>query len=139
MWEIDKTKVKNILGLSCYFASTQIGQDRHQIWFTNDLPYQDGPFYAAKEYNRNLPGLVLEHTMGDGYTVAAVDIKFIANFPGVKEKIARLKNWEKTPKPSYPPDDPDSDGLVFLKKDFPTQTWIPLLYKAEGHQGWLQN
>lgn len=138
-WEIDKKKTKNILGLNCYFASTKVGKDFHQIWFTNDLPYQDGPFPAVKEYNYNLPGLVLEHIMGDGYTTTAVDITIATYFLNLKDKIEQLQAWKKTPKPSFPPENPDSDGLVLLNKESPTQVWVPLLYKAEGHKGWLQN
>jgi GLPGLI family protein len=138
-WEIDKTKVKNILGINCHFASTKIGQDLHHIWFTNALPYRDGPFLAAKPYNSNLPGLVLEHTMGDGYTTTAVNIEFIADFPNLKDKIVQLKAWEKTPKPDYPPEDPHSRGLVLINTESPTHIWIPLLYEAEGHEGWLSN
>lgn len=138
-WEIDKAKIKKILGLKCYFASVKIGQDTHRIWFTNDLPYRDGPFPAVKRCNSNLPGLVLEYIVGDGYITTAVDIEFIADFPGLKNKIEQLKPWEKTPKPSYPPEDPNSSGLVLINKELPTHIWIPLLYAAEGHKGWLPN
>ncbi|NJL11229.1 MAG: GLPGLI family protein [Calothrix sp. SM1_7_51] len=57
-WEIDKSKTKTILGMKCYFASTEIQKNRHQIWFTNELPYQEGPFASDRNQGCNLPGLV---------------------------------------------------------------------------------
>ena len=136
-WEIDKTKTKQILGLNCYYASAKIQDVVHQIWFTNDLPYKDGPIHSRKKYLCNLPGLVLEHIMGDGNTTRAVDIKFTAPFAGLENKVRQIQQWEKTPRPSYPPDDPDSAWFMFINNEFSTQSWIPLIYTAEGHKGWL--
>ncbi|HFA51887.1 MAG TPA: GLPGLI family protein [Bacteroidetes bacterium] len=139
VWEIDKTKTKNILGLKCYHASAKINKVIHQVWFTNDFPYRDGPIHSRKKYHCNLPGLVLEHIMGDGNTTRAVDIRFIDPIAGLESKVRQIRQWEKTPKPSYPPDDPDSDGFMLINNEFPTQTWIPLIYASEGHKAWLPN
>ncbi|MGH1437053.1 MAG: GLPGLI family protein [Lewinella sp.] len=138
-WEIDKTKTKKILGLECHYASVVINKETHQIWFTNDLPYKDGPIHSRKKYHCNLPGLVLEHIMGDGNTTKAVDIKFIAPFAALENKVRQIQPWEKTPKPSYPPEDPDSAWFMLLNNEFPTRIWMPLSYTAEGHSGWLKN
>lgn len=138
-WKIDKTRKKWILGQECNYASAKIDKVLHQIWFTNTLPYKDGPVHSRQKYHCNLPGLVLEHIMGDGNTTSAIDIRFIEPFADLKNKLKRIREWDKTPKPSYPPDDPNSNGIVLINREFPTQTWIPLLYEADGHQGWLSN
>ncbi len=121
-WDIDLTKAKTILGLKCHYAFAKIGADSHEIWFSNELPYKDGPFLAAKKYNKNLPGLVLEHTMGNGYTTTAVNIDFIKSSPNLCEKINKLKSWEKTQKPSLPPQDPDSSGHLLINQDIATSS-----------------
>lgn len=140
IWSIDRSKTKNILGLKCYYASMKVKQDLHQIWFTTDLPYQDGPFLAGKQYGCNLPGLVMEHTMGNRFTTTAIDIEFIEGFPNLKEKLEQVQSWTKTPKPSYPPNDPNSDGVMTINTEFPLRIWTPLNYTTqEGHRGWLPN
>jgi hypothetical protein len=77
--------------------------------------------------------------MGDGNTTKAVDIKFIAPFAALENKVRQIQPWEKTPRPSYPPEDPDSAWFMLLNNEFPTQLWMPLSYTAEGHKGWLKN
>jgi GLPGLI family protein len=138
-WNIDKTRKKRILGLECSYASVTIDKVLHQIWFTNALPYRDGPAHSRQKYHCNWPGLVLEHIMGDGNTTRAIDIRFIEPFADLKNRLKRIREWNKTPRPSYPPENPDSNGFLLITKELPIGSWIPLLYEAEGHEGWLSN
>ena len=139
VWDIDERQTKQILGLTCYYASTVVDQVEHQIWFTKDFGYKDGPIHSRKKYHCNLPGLVLEHIVGDGNVTRAIDISFIAPLAGVAQKVGRIQKWEESPRPSYPPEDPDSDGFMLINSDFLANKWTPLIYTTAGHQVWLSN
>lgn len=61
--DIDKTQKKRILGLDCYFAEYDVDGHHYEVWYTEDLPYTDGPFILNEFNNVNLPllpGVVLE-------------------------------------------------------------------------------
>ena len=59
-WEIcDSTK--NILGYDCIMASTDYRGRHWNVWFTPDIPIQDGPWKLS-----GLPGLILEATEDSG-------------------------------------------------------------------------
>lgn len=137
-WKIDKSKTKDILGFKCYYATTEIGKNAHKIWFTNDLPYENGPFHSEKNYGCNLPGLVLEHIMGDGYLTKAIDVKFLDPDTGLKDKVAQIKPWTMTPKPSYSAGQAASEGMMILDENFLLQTWVALYFNANVQCAWLK-
>lgn len=59
-WEIcDSTK--NILGYDCIMASTDYHGRHWTVWFTPDIPVQDGPWKLS-----GLPGLILEAKENSG-------------------------------------------------------------------------
>ncbi|MFT5815191.1 MAG: GLPGLI family protein [Ulvibacter sp.] len=76
--EIHRDKRRKILGLECYFAEYSIGERIYEVWYTEDLPYSDGPvqFYHLREIDIPLlPGLILEiDELTEGYSYKAVGI-----------------------------------------------------------------
>lgn len=60
VWEIGES-TKNVLGYECIQAITDYHGREWIVWFTPDIPIQDGPWKF-----RGLPGLILEATTGDG-------------------------------------------------------------------------
>ena len=75
---VDKQKRKSILGIDCYYAEYTVGNRIYEVWFTEDLPFTDGPIplYNLKEVDIPLlPGLILEmNEITEGYSFVAVDI-----------------------------------------------------------------
>lgn len=59
-WEICDSS-KNILGYDCIMASTDYHGRHWNVWFTLDIPIQDGPWKLS-----GLPGLILEATENSG-------------------------------------------------------------------------
>lgn len=137
VWTIDKSKTRTILGLNCYYARAEISNNLHQIWFTNDLPYKDGPFLSKDVESCHLPGLVLEHIMGDGYTTTAIDVDFVESNASFEEKVNVLKPWTTTPKPSYSPGDHVPESMILINETFDTNTWIRLKYTSDAQTEWI--
>lgn len=137
-WKVDKTKTKKILGMTCYHASANVARIEHQIWFTNELAYKDGPFASSESFGCNLPGLVLEHIMGNGWATTAIDIRFMKPNKDIENKVKKLQAWTKTPKPSYEKGRGAPEGAIRINSDFqPLKKWVPLVYNSEAQQIWL--
>ncbi len=77
VWEIGDS-TKNILGYECFQATTDYHGRVWDVWFTPEIPIQDGPWKF-----RGLPGLILEATTGD-------DIGFFAD--GIEQTTKKIKN-----------------------------------------------
>lgn len=60
-WEI-RDSTKNVLGYECTQATTNYHGRVWTVWFTPEIPIQDGPWKL-----RGLPGLILEATSGDSF------------------------------------------------------------------------
>lgn len=76
--KIFKERSKSILGLKCYYAEYSVDNHEYEVWYTEDIPYTDGPF-RLNEFNRVnvplLPGVVLEmQESPDGSFFKAEDI-----------------------------------------------------------------
>ncbi len=88
VWEIGDS-TKNILGYECVKATTDYHGRVWSVWFTPDIPIQDGPWKL-----RGLPGLILEATTGDGIGFFADGIEQTA------KKIRHVYGSEKYEKQS---------------------------------------
>lgn len=62
-WKVYRDKIKNILGLKCFFAEAKTNKQNKNgehityiAWFTEELNRSDGPF----DYAFSLPGTILE-------------------------------------------------------------------------------
>ncbi|MDE6561578.1 MAG: GLPGLI family protein [Muribaculaceae bacterium] len=77
LWEIGDS-IKNVLGYDCVQATSDYHGREWTVWFTPDIPIQDGPWKL-----RGLPGLILEATTGDG-------IGFFAD--GIEQTAKQIKN-----------------------------------------------
>ncbi|MDE5877441.1 MAG: GLPGLI family protein [Muribaculaceae bacterium] len=77
VWEIGDS-TKNVLGYECIQATTDYHGREWTVWFTPDIPIQDGPWKL-----RGLPGLILEATTGDG-------IGFFAD--GIEQTAKQIRN-----------------------------------------------
>lgn len=69
---------KNILGYECFHATTDYHGRVWDVWFTPEIPIQDGPWKF-----RGLPGLILEATTDNG-------IGFFAD--GIEHTTKKIKN-----------------------------------------------
>lgn len=72
---------KTILGYACQQAKAEVDSDQVIAWFTPAIPVATGPGESA-----GLPGLILEITRGENYSIVATDIK-----PGEVDKKALVK------------------------------------------------
>lgn len=138
LWIIDRSQTKRILGMTCYYATKELKETTHQIWFTNELSFQDGPFSSEESYACNLPGLVLEHTFGNGYTTRAVDIQFTATDPELGNKVRQLVALDQTTKPTYSPNQAGSEWLLLINQEIRLQEWVPIEYPASLIMNWLK-
>ncbi len=59
-WEISDS-TGNILGYECILASADLYGRRWNVWFTTDIPVQNGPWKLS-----GLPGLILDAETADG-------------------------------------------------------------------------
>lgn len=75
-WEIGDS-TKNVIGYECVQANTEYHGRHWTVWFTPEIPVQDGPWKF-----RGLPGLILEATTGDG-------IGFFAD--GIEQSAKEIK------------------------------------------------
>lgn len=128
-WQVDRSQQKTILGMPVFLATNTAlnGQMNLRIWFTDALPYHDGPFEATYGTGCALPGLVLEETHGDNFTTRAVDIQFIDPAPAaaaVKNLIPRSTKL----KPTYSRGLPNVPGFIRFNDDSETGRWVPLDY-----------
>lgn len=80
IWEMGDS-TKNVLGYECFNATTSYHGRVWTVWFTPEIPIQDGPWKL-----RGLPGLILEAITGDGIGFIADGIeqttKIIGNVYG---------------------------------------------------------
>lgn len=78
-WIIVEDSTKNILGFDCLFAYSDYHGRRWNVWFTPEIPIQDGPW---KLYG--LPGIILAADGGDDFVVEALEIGSTSqNIPAV--------------------------------------------------------
>lgn len=68
-WTIVEDSIKNILGMECMMAETDYHGRHWKVWFTPELPVQDGPW---KLYG--LPGVILRADGGDDFIISAKEI-----------------------------------------------------------------
>ena len=68
-WEIVEDSTKNLLDYPCLMASSTYHGRTWSVWFTPEIPIQDGPWKL-----RGLPGLILKADGGDGFTMEATDL-----------------------------------------------------------------
>lgn len=82
---VDRSKTKKIMGFPCYAATYEVAGVTYQAWFTEDLPFPDGPFGLDLRNEMNiplLPGLVLSlEDEATGSYFKAVDIS-VSQGPG---------------------------------------------------------
>ncbi|MDE6023510.1 MAG: GLPGLI family protein, partial [Muribaculaceae bacterium] len=77
VWEIGDS-TKNVLGYECIQATTDYHGRVWTVWFTPEIPIQDGPWKL-----RGLPGLILEATSSDNFGFYA---------DGIEQTSKQIKN-----------------------------------------------
>ena len=61
-WQIVEDSTKTVLGYQCIMASTDYHGRKWTVWFTPEIPVQDGPWKFC-----GLPGLILEAAEEKGH------------------------------------------------------------------------
>lgn len=82
-WKIS-SETKNILGYTCQKASLKFREKEFEVFFTSEIPFQDGPWKLL-----GLPGIILEMVNDD----------YIAKFQIIAEKIEIGKAVKKIENP----------------------------------------
>lgn len=72
-WEIDEDSTKTIFGHECIMAVSAYHGRTWKVWFTPEIPIQDGPWKL-----RGLPGLILQADGGDGFVIEAKELGITA-------------------------------------------------------------
>ena len=70
-WEINEDSTKNVLGYNCIKANIDYHGRKWDVWFTPDIPIQEGPWKFC-----GLPGLILEASEPSGqhhFTVTGIE------------------------------------------------------------------
>lgn len=126
-WEIDPNKQKKILGLNCVQARARIDNQYSsgclEAWFTEDIPFPDGPEYS---FCFTFPGLILE------LRIPMVETTFIAeSIDFCKPEQGELA----APKFTRIKDDPayitqyylglDKGSKYILSDETPQNIWLP--------------
>lgn len=92
-WKIGDTK-KEILGYECTEASTEYHGRKWTVWFTPEIPIQNGPWKFD-----GLPGLILEaNADGDQYRFVATGIQQTSKPLGA---VYLANEYEKTTRKSF--------------------------------------
>lgn len=68
-WSIEGDSTKNILGYECIMAQSDYHGRIWKVWFSPDVPLQDGPWKL-----RGLPGLILKADGGNDFMIEAEEI-----------------------------------------------------------------
>ena len=70
-WTLAEDSVKNVLGYDCIMATADYHGRKWAVWFTPEIPLQNGPWKLA-----GLPGLILEADADNGiYSFVATGIQ----------------------------------------------------------------
>ncbi|MDE6669898.1 MAG: GLPGLI family protein [Muribaculaceae bacterium] len=85
-WEVTDS-IKNILGYECFMAHTDFHGRKWTVWFTPEIPVNDGPWKL-----HGLPGLILEAVCEGGQYHFVADGVQYAKTPYYK--IYSEDNWE---------------------------------------------
>ncbi|MDE6021684.1 MAG: GLPGLI family protein, partial [Ruminococcus sp.] len=68
-WSISEDSTKNILGYECIMAHSDYHGRTWKVWFTTEIPLQDGPWKL-----RGLPGLILKADGGNDFLIDVEEI-----------------------------------------------------------------
>lgn len=78
-WVINEDSTKTILDYQCIMATTDYHGRKWAVWFTPEIPMQDGPWKFC-----GLPGLIMEASEPSGqhsFTVTGIEISIQPIFP----------------------------------------------------------
>lgn len=86
-WSILEDSTKTILSYECLMAQSDFHGRRWTVWFTPEIPIQDGPWKL-----QGLPGLILNADGGDNFLIEAEEV-------GVTQRqvpsVYSINNYEK--------------------------------------------
>ena len=125
-WNVAQDSTKTILGYQCFMASSDYHGRKWTIWFSPEIPIQDGPWKFC-----GLPGLVLEayETTGQhGFTATGIEScaqpiypVFSTEYEPMK-RIDMLRNLRHYRENSNSMVKAATGGMLDLGSDAPPQT-----------------
>lgn len=125
-WVIDEDSSKTVLDYQCVMATTDYHGRKWTVWFTPEIPMQDGPWKFC-----GLPGLIMEASDSSGqhsFSVSGIEASSRPISPVFGTKYEKMNRLDMLRAERYYRDNSNSmakaatDGMLDLGPDVPPQT-----------------
>ena len=124
-WQIVEDSTKTVLGYQCIMASTDYHGRKWTVWFTPEIPVQDGPWKLC-----GLPGLVMEACEPSGqhrFSITGIESSSQTIYPIFSSEYEKMDRLEMLPNLRNYRDNSNSmakaatGGMLDLGPDAPPQ------------------